>query len=151
MDTVSKERRSEIMSLIRSRDTSPEMAVRSLVHRLGYRFRLHCRDLPGSPDLVFRLKKKVIFVHGCFFHRHKGCSVRIPKSNVNYWRRKLDGNVCRDIKVRKTLALLGWHCLVVWECQTTRKHFLQNRIMAFLGELKQPTRSRERPSIKSDV
>lgn len=133
-DTVSKKRRSEIMSHIRSKDTTPEIKVRSLVHRLGYRFRLHSRDLPGTPDLVFRPRKKVIFVHGCFFHCHKNCgAARMPKSRVGYWRQKLDSNVRRDAKVKRALGKLGWLHLAIWECQTGDVDGIEKKIRGFLN------------------
>ena len=136
MDTVSKKRRSEIMSHIRSKDTTPEIRVRSLVHRLGYRYRLHCRKLPGTPDLVFPSRKKVIFVHGCFFHMHKGCgAARIPKSRVRFWSDKLYGNVKRDAKAKRALTRLGWHYMVIWECEITQKDKLAEQIRAFMEDV----------------
>ena len=107
-DVVSNERRSWIMSRVKSADTSPELAVRSMVHRLGYRFRLHRRDLPGAPDLVFPRYKKVVFVHGCFWHRHAGCRfATTPATNADFWARKFAGNVKRDA-AKTALRSLGW-------------------------------------------
>jgi DNA mismatch endonuclease (patch repair protein) len=119
-DKLSPERRSRNMANIRATDTKPEMAVRRFVHGLGYRFRLHKTDLPGRPDLVFPSKRKVIFVHGCFWHQHadRSCKiVRRPKSGVEYWNAKLDRNVARDAAVKKALKSIGWTALTIWECQ----------------------------------
>lgn len=133
MDTVTREHRSSIMSRIRSKDTVPELAVRTLVHGMGYRFRVHRRDLPGSPDLVFPSRRKIIFVHGCFWHRHEKCALsRMPKSRVDFWTSKLNANVARDIANTKSLRKAGWKVLVVWECQIGRFD-LGKRITTFLG------------------
>lgn len=124
------------MSRVRSKDTKPELRVRRLVHGLGYRYRLHGRDLPGSPDLVFGPRRKVIFVHGCFWHRHEGCSRnRIPKSPERraFWREKLDGNARRDRENQEALRRMGWRVLVIWECETSDLARLTSRVSAFLG------------------
>lgn len=124
------------MSRIRSKDTKPEMRVRRLVHGLGYRYRLHAGDLPGRPDLVFRQRRKVVFVHGCFWHRHGGCARnRLPKSPERraFWRDKLNGNARRDRKNQAALQAMGWRVLVVWECETEDLVRLANRVKAFLG------------------
>ncbi len=132
MDTLTKAERSERMGRVRSKDTKPELRVRRLVHSLGYRFRLHGRDLPGTPDLVFPSRKKVIFVHGCFWHRHKGCpNSRWPKSKLDFWRPKLEANKQRDIKHKKQLTRQGWQYLIVWECEVTVDN-LEPRIVEFL-------------------
>ena len=136
LDTLTVRERSERMSRIRSRDTKPEMRVRRLVHGLGYRYRLHAKDLPGRPDLVFRPRRKVIFVHGCFWHRHEGCSRnRTPKSpeRHSFWRDKLDGNARRDRLNEATLQRIGWEILVIWECETKDLDPLVERVRAFLG------------------
>ena len=136
LDTLTVRERSERMSRIRSRDTKPEMRVRRLVHGLGYRYRLHSEDLPGRPDLVFRPRRKVIFVHGCFWHRHEGCSRnRTPKSpeRRDFWREKLDGNAQRDRLNEAALRRLGWEILVIWECETKALDPLAERVRAFLG------------------
>lgn len=115
-DTVSPEVRSAMMSGIRGKDTKPEMVVRRLLHRLGYRFRLHGKDLPGKPDLVFTARRKVVFVHGCFWHGH-GCKVgRLPKSRTEYWLAKINGNRDRDSESVSKLEAAGWSVLVLWEC-----------------------------------
>ena len=133
MDTVTRERRSEIMSRVRGRGTRPEMAVRRLVHGLGYRYRLHGKRLPGRPDLVFAARRKVIFVHGCFWHRHPGCCLaRTPKSRVDFWRAKLDGNRKRDLLAQRELGELGWLSLVVWECELNDLDSVAARVTGFL-------------------
>lgn len=123
------------MALVKSKDTKPEMRVRRLVHGMGYRYRLHSRALPGNPDLVFPGRRKVIFVHGCFWHRHQ-CAMgdRLPKSRVSFWRGKLEQNKRRDRAVRRQLRKAGWSVAVVWECQTTPKHLnqLARRLRRFL-------------------
>jgi DNA mismatch endonuclease (patch repair protein) len=122
------------MRTIRKKDTRPELVVRKLAHALGYRFRLHSRDLPGTPDLTFPSRKKVILVHGCFWHQH-ACSLgqRIPKSNKTYWLPKLARNVERDKAAKVALAKLGWASLVIWECETRNPGDLTSRIDAFLS------------------
>ncbi|MBI4804053.1 MAG: DNA mismatch endonuclease Vsr [Desulfovibrio sp.] len=117
MDIFSKEKRSEIMSRIRSKDTAPEKAVRSLLHSLGYRFRLHQRNLPGIPDLVFRKYKLAVFVHGCFWHGHKcKAGTKQVKTNTEYWTNKIRSNIERDSNNIALLSQLGWKVVVVWEC-----------------------------------
>jgi DNA mismatch endonuclease (patch repair protein) len=126
--------RSANMRAIRSKDMRPELAVRSLVHRLGYRFRLHRKDLPGKPDLVFASRRKVIFVHGCFWHSH-GCKIaHAPKSNLAYWGPKLERNRLRDKKNIGQLSASGWKSLVIWECETSDEPGLRKRVVKFLGE-----------------
>ena len=135
MDTVTRQRRSEIMSRVRPTDTRPEMIVRRLVHGLGYRYRLHGQKLPGRPDLVFAARGKVIFVHGCFWHRHPGCRLaRMPKSRVDFWRAKLDGNRERDLVKQRALTELGWQWLVLWECQLNDPASVRERVTAFLDD-----------------
>lgn len=118
MDGLSRLRRSENMRRIRSKNTSPELAVRRIVSALGYRYRLHGKHLPGKPDLVFARSRKVILVHGCFWHQHRDCiDGRLPKSKLDYWLPKLHRNKARDIKHKKALSRLGWKYLVLWECE----------------------------------
>ncbi len=118
VDTVTKEVRSRIMGRIRSRDTKPEVAVRSLLHRMGFRFRLQGKDLPGSPDIVLPKWKTCVFVQGCFWHRHAGCPVaNMPKSNSRFWRNKFRRNVARDRRNQSKLPLMGWNVVIVWECE----------------------------------
>ncbi len=117
-DTVSPEARSRIMARVKSKGMKPEMRVRRLLHGLGYRYRLHRADLPGRPDLVFPSRRKVIFVNGCFWHRHDGCPrVRIPATNTEYWVTKLERNFIRDSRNISALEYLGWKTLTVWECE----------------------------------
>lgn len=121
------------MARIRKADTKPELVVRSLAHRMGYRFRLHRRDLPGTPDLTFPALRKVIFVHGCFWHRHD-CKLggKLPATRMDYWHPKLERNVARDEEVRKALKTIGWDALVVWECETKDIEILKKRIGDYL-------------------
>ncbi len=134
-DPMSQKERSKQMSLVRSKDTKPELRVRKLIHSMGYRYRLHARDLPGRPDLVFRSWKKVIFVHGCFWHQHD-CAMgnRIPKSRIVFWKEKLEKNKERDIRNLHKLEEIGWSALVIWECQTIPSKIgeLRNTISVFL-------------------
>lgn len=133
MDNLSRAERSEIMARVRSTDTRPEMLVRKMVYALGYRYRLHARDLPGHPDIVFRKRAKVIFVHGCFWHRHAGCALaRLPKSRLDFWLPKLEGNRKRDERNKRQLQRTGWKVLTIWECQLNRPARLADRIRRFL-------------------
>lgn len=121
------------MALVRSTDTGPELAVRRLLHGMGYRYRLHVRDLPGKPDLVFRSRRCVIFVHGCFWHRHEDCSLaRMPKSRVDFWEAKLESNRVRDAREVASLKKAGWRVFVVWECELKDKEKLAHRLSRFL-------------------
>jgi DNA mismatch endonuclease (patch repair protein) len=133
-DVFTRRKRSEIMRAVRSGDTKPEMVVRRLAWRLGYRYRLHVRSLPGCPDMVFQSRRKAIFVHGCFWHRH-ACSAgrSMPASRVDYWQRKFDRNEARDGKNRRKLVRLGWRVLTVWECQTGDLARLESRLETFLA------------------
>ncbi|MCY3566626.1 MAG: very short patch repair endonuclease [Gammaproteobacteria bacterium] len=134
-DTISKERRSELMSRIRSKNSKVELAVRSLVHRMGYRFRLHRKNLPGKPDLVFPGRKKAIFVHGCFWHWHPDpdCKrARMPKSRQEFWKPKLEANRRRDRENKEKLSSLGWEVLEIWECEVGDLNKIMERISAFL-------------------
>lgn len=134
-DIFTKAKRSEVMSRIKSRDTQPERAVRSMLHKLGYRFRLHRADLPGRPDLVLSRYRTVIFVHGCFWHRHKGCRLAYtPKSRVSFWQSKFSLNVVRDRRVRSRLVKLGWRVITVWECELRSAERLSGRLDAKLKQ-----------------
>jgi DNA mismatch endonuclease (patch repair protein) len=120
-DRLTKARRSWNMSRIRGKNTTPERMVRSALHRMGFRFRLHAKGLPGRPDVVMRKHRTVVFVHGCFWHRHKGCrNCTTPTNRREWWLAKLKGNATRDILHAKALRKLGWKVVVVWECQTER-------------------------------
>ena len=133
MDRISKKHRSWNMSRIRSKDTMPERAVRSLLHKLGYRFRLNRKDLIGKPDIVLPRFRAVIFVHGCYWHRHKGCKFAYtPKTHSKFWQHKFDENVERDKYTINSLRKAGWRVLVVWECQVSNVESLAKRLTRFL-------------------
>lgn len=133
-DTLSALERSRRMARVRGKNTRPEMIVRRLVYGAGYRYRLHGRHLPGKPDLVFIGRRKVIFVHGCFWHRHQNCPLaRIPKSNQAFWSSKLEGNRVRDERVVAALHAAGWQVLIIWECELKDLNALAQRIQAYLG------------------
>jgi len=134
MDTLSKDKRSWNMSRIKGKDTKPELIVRSILHQLGYRFRLHRKDLPGRPDIVLKKYRAVIFVHGCFWHRHEGCRFAYePKSRQEFWRKKFRENIARDKEKRIELEKLGWKVHVIWECETrTDLKRLENRLTTLL-------------------
>lgn len=136
MDVLSPELRRKTMQSVNSKDTVPEMIVRRMLHRLGYRYRLHRSDLPGKPDLVFSRCRKVIFVHGCFWHQHRCPAAARPASRREYWDAKLDGNIRRDRRNLALLRSLGWGTLVVWECQTKRSSQLERRLVQFLSKQK---------------
>jgi DNA mismatch endonuclease (patch repair protein) len=134
MDKLTPERRSENMRKIKSKGMKPELLVRSLAHRLGYRFRLHRRDLPGMPDLSFPGLKKVIFVHGCFWHQHTKCREgRLPKSRQEYWIPKLGRNIARDMEHTAALKKEGWRVLTLWECEIENGAQIERRLRKFLG------------------
>ena len=126
--------RSTLMRKVRRRDTGPEMIVRRLLHREGYRFRLQAGDLPGRPDIVFRGRRKVIFVHGCFWHRHEGCKrTTTPKTRREFWADKFTANRKRDAVAVSCLKQAGWEVAIVWACETGDEDGLKNRLAAFLG------------------
>lgn len=136
MDTLSPAERSERMSRVRGKGSGAELLVRFLVHRMGYRYRLHGAKLPGKPDLVFPGRRKVIFVHGCFWHRHPDpdCKLaRMPKSRQDFWVPKLEGNRARDLRQIANLDAAGWSVLELWECQLRDTSSLENKIRTFLG------------------
>lgn len=139
-DIMTPQQRSERMARVRDRDTKPEKRVRSILHRLGYRFRLHVNKLPGKPDIVLPRHAKAIFVHGCFWHRHGVCRpLSIPENNADFWRRKFEDNVRRDRNKLAALRACGWAVLVVWECQTKDRGKLEKKLRSFM-------RKRTRPS-----
>ncbi len=142
-DVLTTEQRSFNMSRIRNRDTRPEMIVRSIVHRLGYRYRLHKKDLPGKPDLVLVRHKKIVDVHGCFFHMHK-CRYGsvVPATNAGFWKKKRLSNVERDRRNLKALRRDGWRVMIVWECETRNLPVLAKRIEKFLSLTSAATRRR---------
>ena len=133
MDRLTKEQRSSVMAKIRAKNTKPEIYVRRLVHKLGYRFRLHRTDLPGKPDIVFVRLRKVIFINGCFWHAHQ-CKhgKRIPEANRSYWIQKRRKNFCRDRASTKALEKDGWFVLTIWECELTESRRLVHKIKHFL-------------------
>jgi len=132
-DNLTQRQRSLCMSRIRSTHSQPELVVRRLVHRLGYRFRLHDASLPGRPDLVFGAKRKVIFVHGCFWHRHRCRRGRLnPRTNSKYWLTKLSNNRRRDVANRRRLSGMGWGILILWECQLRDLDSVATKVVAFL-------------------
>ncbi len=139
-DTLSRAERSERMSRVKGKDSKAELMVRSLTHRLGYRFRLHGSNLPGKPDLVFASREKVIFVHGCFWHRHSRCALaRLPKSRLAFWLPKLEKNRLRDRANQRSLKRLGWNYLVIWECELSNSDLIRSRISKFLGPRRKRT------------
>lgn len=135
-DRISAQARSENMRRICSRDTKPELRVRQLVFGLGYRYRLHSKTLPGHPDLVFPSRRKVLFVHGCFWHQHDCKSSHIPKSNRTYWIPKLNRNRARDRKNLQMLQAMGWKALTIWECEIGDAAVIKKRVKSFLGARK---------------
>lgn len=120
-DIVDKETRSRMMSGIRGKNTKPEMIVRRALHKAGYRYRLHVKELPGKPDIVLPKYKTVIFVHGCFWHHHNCKNFKWPKTREDFWRKKIEGNVERDQKAYAQLEAQGWKVIVIWECETREK------------------------------
>ncbi|ACM19073.1 DNA G:T-mismatch repair endonuclease Vsr [Geotalea daltonii FRC-32] len=132
-DVFTSEKRSEIMRQVHGKNTSPEKAVRSMLHRMGFRFRIHRADLPGCPDIVLPARRKVIFVHGCFWHGHT-CprGSRIPKTNQTYWQTKIERNRKRDILDKKALSAQGWSVLVIWECELKDSDKLGDMLCSFL-------------------
>ena len=134
-DFISKDRRSEIMRSIRASNTKPELLVRSVLHRLGYRFRLHRKDLPGTPDIVLPGHRVVIFVHGCFWHGCEKCDkgTRIPKTNTEFWREKIERNRERDRQAIANLASTSWRVMIVWQCETSDVQKLASRLQVFLS------------------
>jgi DNA mismatch endonuclease (patch repair protein) len=133
MDNLDPDARGRQMSLVKAKNTRPEMAVRRLVFAMGYRYRLHDARLPGTPDLVFAGRGKVLFVHGCFWHRHENCALaRLPKSRLDFWLPKLEGNRARDRVNQRLLRKSGWRVFVVWECELRNLVKLSRKIRRFL-------------------
>ena len=128
-----KPTRSRIMSSVRSKNTAPEIIVRKICHRLGYRFRLHRKDIPGTPDLVFPRLHKVVLVHGCFWHRHEGChKATMPQTRQHFWKEKFVANIRRDNKNIDALRALGWEVEIIWECETKELDELSKKLLGFL-------------------
>lgn len=123
------------MAGIRNKDSAPEMRLRRLIHGMGFRYRLHVRALPGTPDVVFPARRAVIFMHGCFWHRHEGCALaRLPKSRIEFWKKKLESNRLRDRNTLASLSRLGWRVLVVWECQMKDEKHVARVVRQFLAD-----------------
>ena len=136
VDFLSPSERSERMSRIRSSNTAPEVALRRAMHAIGFRFRLHSKGLPGKPDIVLPRHKTVIFVHGCFWHRHSGCKIATtPKSNTEFWVEKFDRNVVRDARTREQLEGLGWRVIVVWECELRSANQVAGAVRRVVDEI----------------
>ena len=131
-DTVSAEKRSEIMGCVKQKDTAPELTVRKILHKLGYRFRLHRKDLPGKPDIVLPKHKAIILVHGCFWHGHSCRKGKLPSSNAEFWQQKISKNIQRDHDTIDKLLDSGFRVLVVWECQTRNVDDLVKQLRSFL-------------------
>ncbi len=132
-DTLTQEERSERMRRVKGRDTKPELLIRRLLHRNGFRYRLQAKELPGTPDIVFRRQHKAIFIHGCFWHRHSNCKLaRIPKSRTEFWTDKLESNRLRDAKNQEHLRQLGWDFEIVWECEMSDLGKVLERLRKFL-------------------
>ena len=133
VDRLTPERRSANMRAIRGRDTKPEIQVRQTLHRMGFRYRLHIKDVPGRPDIAFKSRRKAIFVHGCFWHSHPGCAKAYrPKSRLDFWDAKLARNQTRDAEVQNALSAIGWTSLIVWECEVVDREQLGNKLERFL-------------------
>lgn len=142
MDKLSKQQRSWNMSRIRDRDTQPERAVRSVLHRMGYRFRLNQLALPGRPDIVMHRHRTVIFVHGCFWHRHKQCRFAYtPKSKKLFWQKKFRYNVAHDLKVKRKLSREGWNVITLWECKVSDVDHLSRRLASMLERIERKSRT----------
>jgi DNA mismatch endonuclease (patch repair protein) len=134
-DHVNPAKRSLIMASVRSRDTKPELAVRKMVHALGYRYRLHSKTLPGKPDLVFPSRRKIVLVHGCFWHRHRRCKyTTTPKTRVDYWEDKFSTNIARDKRTLQNLKKMGWAVATVWQCELKNPERLARRLDDFLSD-----------------
>jgi DNA mismatch endonuclease (patch repair protein) len=133
MDVFSRGKRSQIMSRISGKDTKPEILVRSLLHRMGYRFRVHKKDLPGKPDITLPKHKKVIFVHGCFWHGHEACPrSKRPSTNAEFWNKKIDSNIVRDKKNIQSLENLGWKTLTLWTCEIKNQDLSKHKLISFM-------------------
>ena len=134
-DIIDSKRRSALMAGIRGRDTAPEVGVRRIAHRMGMRFRLHRKNLPGRPDLVFPKHRLVVFVHGCFWHRHEGCRhASTPKSQIAFWTEKFAANVARDGRQEAALRARGWRVLVIWECETRHKAVVERKLSTLVRD-----------------
>ena len=134
MDTLNRDKRSWNMSRIKAKNTSPERAVRTALHKAGFRFRLHVKMLPGKPDIVLAKYRAVVMVHGCFWHRHKNCKYAyVPKTRVKFWNQKFSQNIKRDAEVLRALRALGWNVLTIWECEVANTRII-NRLIRSIGK-----------------
>jgi DNA mismatch endonuclease (patch repair protein) len=145
MDRLSPSQRSRVMARVRGKDTQPELRVRKLAHSMGLRFRLHRRDLPGTPDLVFPKYHLAVFIHGCFWHQHQNCKrATVPATQIEFWRTKLARNVARDSKAISELKAQGWRVEVIWECETKPPALLRERIDQIFAQIGIKNRSTEK-------
>lgn len=145
MDRLTPERRSALMRNVKGKNTTPELAVRRMLHRLGFRFRLHRKDLPGKPDIVLPSRRKIVLVHGCYWHGHDCRYGRLPKSRLEFWGPKIEANRARDARNLAELEEQGWTVLVVWQCETRNPATLEKRLIDFLSPSKTGARS---PSVR---
>lgn len=143
-DHLSRDARSALMAKVRTRNTDPELVVRRALHALGYRFRLHCRDLPGTPDIVLRRLRVVVFMNGCFWHGHTCPRGKLPKSNLDYWTQKIAVNKARDQRVLRKLRRLGWRPMIIWECWTRSEKRLADKVLPMLLSLRAQPQGREK-------
>ncbi|MBY3031554.1 DNA mismatch endonuclease Vsr [Rhizobium leguminosarum] len=138
VDRLTSERRSWLMSRVKGKNTSPELKVRRTLHALGFRFRLHRKDLPGNPDIVLPKLMRAVFVHGCFWHRHPGCKkASVPKTRPEFWHQKFANNVERDTRTTVALGAIGWTVVVIWECETKDPDELRRRLVELVGVTKE--------------
>ena len=152
MDNLDPARRSANMARVRGKDTGPELRVRRIAHRIGLRFRLHRKDLPGKPDLVFPKYRLAVFVHGCFWHRHPGCErASSPSTRIDFWAAKFAANVARDARQQEELARLGWNVLVVWQCDLKNQQAVATALVSAIKDsvVENPGRQCQRTSQKS--
>lgn len=138
MDRLTKEQRSNLMARVRNKDTAPEILVRKLLYSMGYRYRLHVKTLPGTPDIAFKGRRKAIFINGCFWHGHDCARGRSPRTNIDFWQAKINRNVARDEKSQHELERQGWQVLYIWQCETTDQTFLTHNINGFMGLAARP-------------
>ena len=152
MDVFSREKRSKIMSRVGGKNTKPEVIVRSLLHNMGYRFRLHRKDLPGKPDITLPKYKKIIFVHGCFWHGHKNCPrSKRPTTNESFWNEKLDKNIARDKLNIDNLIEAGWDVFVIWTCEVKDLDKLKNKLLSFLENTPHGIRRNKNRASTADI
>ena len=152
MDVVNKQTRSRMMANIKGKNTKPEITIRSLLHRQGFRFRIHDRSLPGTPDIVLKKYKAAVFVHGCYWHRHENCKLAsTPKQNKVFWRKKFNANICRDGEVYFKLKHLGWRVAIIWECAIRDKINLSDYLKTLTAWLKSDCEYIEIPEVFPEI